>query len=52
MEWTESLIQDKILEITKILGIDRMPTSKEVRNLDITGLEPVIERSGGYIKMV
>lgn len=49
--WTNELIAEKVKEVIKILNISRMPTSNEVRMLNISGLDGAISRFGGYPKI-
>lgn len=46
----EQKIENYIYEVMRALNIDRMPTSKEVRDTKIPGLDSAISRTGGYVK--
>ena len=49
--WTEEQIEQGILEVMKILNIDRMPSSSEtISALNYNGLSMAIQRSGGFKK--
>lgn len=47
--YKEEEIEQQIYQVMKILNLDRMPTSREVRYSTISGLDPAISRTGGYI---
>lgn len=47
---TEKSIENGIKEVMRRLNLDRMPTSKEVRQNKIPGLENAILNTGGYVK--
>jgi len=49
MNWTENNIENSIFKAMSILNIQRMPTSKETRITNISGLDGAISDSGGYI---
>jgi anionic cell wall polymer biosynthesis LytR-Cps2A-Psr (LCP) family protein len=50
INWNEDIIKSNILEAVKILNLNRMPTSREIRSLQISGLDGAISDTGGYIK--
>ncbi len=48
--WNDELIKEKIYKVISILNIDYMPSSSEVRQTKISGLDGAITRTGGYIE--
>lgn len=51
MNWTQEIIENEVFKVMKILNISRMPTSKEVRKVGISGLDGAISDNGGYIEL-
>jgi|SRR5690625_3311902 len=47
MKWTEELIKEAIFELMELLGLERMPTSTEMRVNKKTGLSRAIGMNGG-----
>lgn len=45
---TDNEIENEIREVMRILCIERMPTSTEVRSFGCSGLESSISKTGGY----
>lgn len=51
IEWSESLIEEKIRQVMKALNIERMPTRSEILSvMDDNSLAVKIGKSGGYKK--
>ena len=49
IRWTEEKIRSEILEITKALNLNRMPSNQEIKNImGDTSLTNAIRRHGGY----
>jgi hypothetical protein len=52
MVWNESLVKEKVYDVMKILNINRMPTSNEIRNLHMSSLDAAINiHCSGYINL-
>jgi hypothetical protein len=49
-KWTEDIIKEKIFCVMSMFNIDYIPSSVQIRQSQISGLDGAISRTGGFIK--